>query len=164
MTSPQAGESCLKLKTLGHACLALYRDGESPLLLTDPWLVGSVYWRSWWLQNYPSAEDIDWLATGANVYVTHEHPDHFHMPSIRRLAHRPAYLFPALAEPGCVDYLIARGYRAESVEPLHWRPLGAGVSILSIPVWNDDSLLLIDTPDALILNLNDAKPLPPVLR
>src|SRR5436305_441326 len=27
----------------------------------------------------------------------------------------------------------------------------------------DDSLLLIDTPSALILNLNDAKPLPPVI-
>ena len=35
---------------------------------------------------------------------------------------------------------------------------------MSIPVWNDDSLLLVDTPSALILNLNDAKPLPPVLR
>ena len=31
-------------------------------------------------------------------------------------------------------------------------------------MWNDDSLLLIDTPNALILNLNDAKPLPPVLK
>ena len=35
---------------------------------------------------------------------------------------------------------------------------------MSIPLWNDDSVLLIDTPDALILNLNDAKPLPTVLR
>ena len=78
----------LKARTLGHASLALYRQAESPLLLTDPWLVGSVYWRSWWLQNYPSDDEIDWLATGAHVYVTHEHPDHFHMPSIRRLGAR----------------------------------------------------------------------------
>jgi len=159
-----APEHSLKIQTLGHACLTLYRKGESPLLLTDPWLVGSVYWRSWWLQNYPSDDEIDWLATGTHVYVTHEHPDHFHMPSIRRLGAGPAYLFPSLAERGYLDYLIARGYRAESVEPLRWRQLDQDVSILSIPVWNDDSLLLIDTPNALILNLNDAKPLPPVLR
>jgi hypothetical protein len=164
MIAPQSASHGLKARTLGHACLALYRDGESPLLLTDPWLVGSAYWRSWWLQNYPSAEEIDWLARSAHVYVTHEHPDHFHMPTIRRLGSGPAYLFPALAERGYLDYLTARGYRAESVEPLRWRPIGAGLSILSIPVWNDDSLLLIDTPNALILNLNDAKPLPPVLR
>jgi hypothetical protein len=164
MHSSQTASGGLKARTLGHACLALYREGERPLLLTDPWLVGSAYWRSWWLQHYPDAEDIGWLATSAQVYVTHEHPDHFHMPTIRRLGRGPVYLFPALAEPGYLDYLTERGYRAEAVSPLRWRPVGEGVSILSIPVWNDDSLLLIDTPDALILNLNDAKPLAPVLR
>ena len=56
----------LTLRTLGHACLALYREGENPLLVTDPWLVGSVYWRSWWLQNYPSQEEIAWLAKAWN--------------------------------------------------------------------------------------------------
>src|SRR5690242_2595082 len=45
--------SSLTLRTLGHACLALYREGEAPVLITDPWLLGSVYWRSWWLQHYP---------------------------------------------------------------------------------------------------------------
>ncbi len=116
------------------------------------------------MQNYPSVDEINWLATSTHVYVTHEHPDHFHMPSIRRLGAGPAYLFPALAERGYLDYLAGRGYRSESVEPLRWRQIDQGVSILSIPLWNDDSLLLIDTPNALILNLNDAKPLPPVLR
>ena len=82
---PATAAGRLTLRTLGHACLALYRDGERPLLLTDPWLVGSVYWRSWWLQNYPSDAELDWLAKAGFVYVTHEHPDHFHMPSIRRL-------------------------------------------------------------------------------
>ncbi|HUC10360.1 MAG TPA: hypothetical protein VL985_08035 [Stellaceae bacterium] len=154
----------LKVRTLGHASLAVYRDGERPLLLTDPWLVGSVYWRSWWLQHYPSADEIEWLATTAHVYVTHEHPDHFHTPSIRRLGKAPLYLFPDLAEQGWVRHLVERGYRAKATPPMRWLPLGEGVSILSLPVWNDDSLLLIDTPSALILNLNDAKPLSPVLR
>jgi hypothetical protein len=156
--------SSLKARTLGHASLVLYHEGEPPLLLTDPWLVGSVYWRSWWLQHYPSEEELDWLSESAAVYVTHEHPDHFHTPSIRRLGHNPTYLFPTLAERGFLDYLSERGFRAEAVRPRHWRPLGDGVSILSLPVWNDDSLLLIDTPTALILNFNDAKPPPPVLR
>jgi L-ascorbate metabolism protein UlaG (beta-lactamase superfamily) len=38
-----------KLRTLGHACLVLNREGENPSLITDPWLVGLVYWRNWWL-------------------------------------------------------------------------------------------------------------------
>jgi len=153
----------LYLRTLGHACLALYRDGEAPLLITDPWLVGSVYWRSWWLQNYPSAEDLDWLAKSAWIYITHEHPDHFHMPTIRRLGSNPGYLFPALAERGYIDHMSRQGYRARILAPLRWQQISDRVSILSIPVWNDDSLLLVDTPSALIINLNDAKPLAPLL-
>jgi len=154
----------LMLRTLGHACLALYREGQAPLLATDPWLVGSVYWRSWWLENYPTAEEVDWLAKSPRIYVTHEHPDHFHMPSIRRLGSGPAYLFPALAERGYLAYMAGHGYHAEAVPPSRWQAIGEGVSILSVPLWNDDSMLLVDTPSALILNLNDAKPAPPVLR
>jgi Beta-lactamase superfamily domain len=159
---PAAGS--LKARTLGHASLAVYREGERALLLTDPWLIGSVYWRSWWLQHYPSADDIAWLQTTAHVYVTHEHPDHFHMPSIRRLGAGPTYLFPDLAERGFLRHMTGHGYRAQTLPPRRWLALGEGVAILSIPVWNDDSLLLIDTPGALILNLNDAKPPPPILR
>ena len=158
---PAAGS--LKARTLGHASLTVYREGERALLLTDPWLIGSVYWRSWWLQHYPSADDIAWLQTTAHVYVTHEHPDHFHMPSIRRLGAGPTYLFPDLAERGFLRHMTGHGYRAQTLPPRRWLALGEGVAILSIPVWNDDSLLLIDTPGALILNLNDAKPPPPIL-
>ena len=156
--------SSFKLKTLGHASIALYHEGGAPLLLTDPWLVGSVYWRSWWLQHYPDQAELDWLAGATNVYITHEHPDHFHTPSIRRLGRRPLYLFPALPELGFADYLRDRGFRAEIIPPATWRVLGDGVSILSLPLWNDDSLLLIDTPEALILNFNDAKPPPTVVK
>ena len=152
------------LRTLGHACLALYRRGEPPTLITDPWLVGSVYWRSWWLQNYPTPGEVDWLARSLHAYITHEHPDHFHMPSIRRLGSGPAYLFPALAERGYLAYMIQHGYRAEAVPPRRWQAIGGNVSLLSIPLWNDDSMLVINTPGALILNLNDAKPQAPVLR
>jgi hypothetical protein len=164
MAEHRAAQPGLMLRTLGHACLALYREGETPLLITDPWLVGSVYWRSWWLQNYPTTEEVDWLSKSPRAYITHEHPDHFHMPSIRRLGSGPAYLFPALAEQGYLAYMVQHGYRAETVPPSRWQAIGESVSILSIPVWNDDSMLLIDTPRALILNLNDAKPQLPVLR
>ncbi len=41
-----------QLKTLGHATLLLLED-DKPLIATDPWLLGSTYWRSWWLEKYP---------------------------------------------------------------------------------------------------------------
>ena len=154
----------LKLRTLGHASLALYRDGEAPLLLTDPWLLGSVYWRSWWLESYPSAADLDWLTQTRFVYITHEHPDHYHVPSLRRLGTGPLYLFPKLAELGFVAHAAKQGFRTAVMPPGVWRGIAADAAILSIPCWNDDSLLLIDTPAALVVNLNDAKPASAVLR
>lgn len=152
------------LRTLGHATIALYRDGESPLLATDPWLVGSVYWRSWWLQNYPTPDEIEWLAGAGHVYITHEHPDHLHLPSIRRLGMHPQYWLPELVEQGGITYLADRGYRVAAVPPRRWKTIAPGIAMLSIPLWNDDSLLVVETPNAVIFNLNDAKPLPPVLR
>ena len=87
-------------------------------------MVGSVYWRSWWLQNYPSAEEVDWLASSPRVYVTLEHPDHFHMPSIRRLGRGPTYLFPDLAERSYLAYMARHGYRAEAVPAARWQAIG----------------------------------------
>jgi len=46
------------VKTLGHATLMIKEDGI-PLIATDPWLIGSAYWRSWWLEKYPTKEEIE---------------------------------------------------------------------------------------------------------
>ena len=49
----------MNLKTYGHATLSLEND-EKPILITDPWLIGSCYWRSWW--NYPEP-NIDLISS-----------------------------------------------------------------------------------------------------
>jgi len=74
----------LELRTLGHATLLLSSD-RVPLLATDPWLVGSTYWQSWWLDRYPADDDIDLIAATRHIYVTHGHQDHLHLPTLRRL-------------------------------------------------------------------------------
>ncbi len=70
------------------------------------------------------------------------------MPSIRRLGSGPAYLFPALTEQGFLGYMAQHGYRAGIMPPGVWQTLADGIAILSLPLWNDDSVLLIDTPGA----------------
>ena len=91
----------IELRTIGHACLLILENGE-PILATDPWLVGSVYWRSWWLEKYPSEADIDAVRNSRFLYITHSHLDHFHWPSLRRLGpHRVLHpSFPGYSVPG----------------------------------------------------------------
>jgi hypothetical protein len=148
----------MKLETLGHASLLLTSSNGSPILLTDPWLIGSSYWRSWWLQHYPSLEEIESVKSSKFVYLTHEHPDHFHPPSLRRLNKETLFLCPDLPDMSMADYLQEQAYQVKNVSPYQWMRLHEECSILSIPLWNDDSILLVLTQDAFIINLNDTKP------
>lgn len=149
----------MRIETIGHACMLIRDDDGSPLLMTDPWLIGSTYWRSWWLQNYPSQELMDELKTVKYAYITHEHMDHFHPPTIRKIGTEPTYLSPALPQEQIAKYLDEKGFKTQVLEPLKWHRLSDRLSALSIPLPNDDSVLLLHTPTAFIVNMNDSKPM-----
>src|SRR5262249_4278920 len=53
-------------------------------IISDPWLVGSCYWRSWWNFPEPPAQLIENLKPDY-IYITHLHWDHFHGVSLRKL-------------------------------------------------------------------------------
>jgi len=154
----------MDVETLGHAGLLIRDDAGAPVLFTDPWVIGSCYWRSWWLQHYPGPDVLDELKRTSFCFITHEHPDHFHTASIRVLGTGPRYLSPELPEEHIASYLSAQGYQASVVPAFRWKALRAGVRVLSIPLFNDDSALLIDMPGAVLVNLNDSKPRPGQLR
>lgn len=148
----------MNLETLGHAALMLRDDNNQPVLLTDPWLKGSCYWRSWWLQNYPNEEQWNEVNKVKNCYITHEHPDHFHTYTIRKMSDDIQFLAPKLPEEHITPFLTEIGKKAKALEYLKWHTIAEGIRILSIPLYNDDSVLLIDTPTAFIINQNDSKP------
>jgi len=148
----------MTIETLGHASLLLRDDAGEPVLLTDPWLKGSCYWRSWWLQNYPTDEEWQAVNKVRTCYITHEHPDHFHTYTIRRMDDAIEYLAPRLPEENIGRFLQEIGKTARVLDYLTWHTLAPGIRILSIPLYNDDSVLLIDTPTAFIINQNDSKP------
>jgi UDP-MurNAc hydroxylase len=155
----------MQFETVSHATLLLTpKDQAAPLLATDPWLFGSCYWRSWWLSNPPSEETIRRIGQSRYIYLTHEHPDHFHVPTLRRLApgpetHGPTILVPDFLHMQMDAFLREElGYRVERLDPDTWRDLGEGVRVMSLPYPNNDSVLLVDTPQALLIDLNDVKP------
>ena len=154
----------MDIETLAHAGLLIRDDRGDPVLFTDPWVTGSCYWRSWWLQHYPAPEQIEELTRVAFCFITHEHPDHFHTASIRVLGRGIHFLSPQLPEEHIAAYLAGHGYRASVVPAFRWKTIHPSVRILSIPLLNDDSALVIDTPTAVIVNLNDSKPLKRQLR
>ena len=83
-----------------HSCCEIRLKEIS--LLCDPWLLGSCYWRSWW--NFPRPESLESLLKVWKqkklvlIYITHLHWDHFHGPTLKKLA----------SELGNVRFLIPR--------------------------------------------------------
>lgn len=145
-----------RLKTIGHATLVLF-ENEKPLLATDPWLIGSTYWRSWWLEKYPTAEEFEQVKEAKYIYITHSHPDHFHYPTLRKLG-RPSTLHPRFPRYEVTEFLSSNGFPIKILEPWRWYNLADEVKIASIPTPIDDSILLLETPTAYIANLNDSVP------
>jgi hypothetical protein len=147
----------MKINFYGHAATLVCDSENRPLIATDPWLLGSCYWRSWWLENPPPPAEIDKFKLAKFIYITHEHPDHFHFPSIRAIGKGPIYLFADQAHKTNLNFLSSHGFKTRELPAYEWVDIDPAVKIMSIPNWNDDSALLILTPDAVVINLNDSR-------
>ncbi len=69
----------MKIHFIGHACIVAECSGTS--ILMDPWLSGKIFNNSWTLRPEPVLDPamldrIDYL------WISHEHPDHCHFPTL----------------------------------------------------------------------------------
>ena len=145
----------MKLTVISQACL-LIESGNDRLII-DPWILGSCYWRSWWLFPPPRA-DLVHPETITAIYFTHEHPDHFHFPSLRRFPQFVRILVPRFPARRMATQLEERGY-AHVEEIAHAGSARVGsLQIFSYQSGGDDSAVAISDGTTTVLNMNDAKP------
>ena len=71
--------SC-ELNLITHAC-AILKDEECSLIF-DPWFFGTAFNDGWCLKQEIDPSTLD-LASITHVYISHEHPDHFHIPTLK---------------------------------------------------------------------------------
>lgn len=153
------------LKTFGHATLAFFKENESPIVITDPWLYGSCYWRSWWLQNYPTENDYKFLKLSENILLTHEHWDHTHVPSLKKIySKNQKLIIPNLNSKRLKYFLDENFEKVFEAKDAEWCNLTEELKYFSIPLYNDDSIVLFETKNFLIVNFNDAKPTQSILK
>ncbi len=145
----------MRFTVIGHSTLFVETSG--PTILVDPWFGGSCYWRSWW--HYPPNGDIDpaWLRPDF-LYITHDHFDHFHYPSVRRLDRSTKVLVPRFG----VDFMDAEFRRLgfdDVTELPHGRThrLSEDVTVASFQYGFDDSLFVVRDGDTTIWDVNDCK-------
>ena len=69
----------MKIRFVGHACIVVESVGTS--ILMDPWFSGKIFNNSWTLRPEPEF-DSTLLDKIGYLWISHEHPDHCHFPTL----------------------------------------------------------------------------------
>ena len=147
----------MEFQTLSHAGLRVAAGGKE--LICDPWLVGSVYWRSWW--NYPPVPRalVETLRPDF-IYLTHLHWDHFQAASLRHFPPDTPMIVPFDRYGRMTRDLKAVGMtNVREIRHGERIELAPGLAIRSFQFapFVTDSAVVIEAEDQVLLNANDAK-------
>jgi UDP-MurNAc hydroxylase len=147
---------------IGHACL--YIETGSERILVDPWLSGSCYWRSWW-HFPPNTEIRQEFLEPDYVFLSHHHFDHFHYPSLRRIAKNVRVLVPRFAVDVMRFELDRLGFK-NVTELDHGTPMRLlnGTRVASFQYGPDDSAFIVERDTIVLADLNDCKIKGPAVR
>jgi UDP-MurNAc hydroxylase len=148
----------LEFTILSHAGLCVDHNGVR--IVSDPWLIGSCYWRSWWNFPEPPAELIADLKPDY-IYLTHLHWDHFHGASLKKLfAPSTPILVPKVHTTRMLDDLRWLGFHHITEVP-HGTSvqLGEDLTLFSYQFnfLGVDSAMLLSGGGRTILKSNDCK-------
>jgi hypothetical protein len=138
-----------------HACIAI--EGKRDTLLTDPWFFGDVFHDSWTLHAPPDIDTIDFNRV-RHIWISHAHPDHLHIPSLRLIRERasgPVTVYYRQEDNSRVhDALTQLGFDVVELEP-HKETIITEDIAITIFKTGYDSALVIRLGNQVILNLND---------
>jgi len=149
----------MRIQLIAHASVLMEAGGCG--IWTDPWLAGKVFNDSWSL--LPGARwDDAWLERIDYLWISHEHPDHFHLPTLRALPEwfktRVTILFQERDSGWMPDLFRALGF--SNLRPLVHReslPLTDAAGVYCYSAGRMDSCLAVTERGHTILDLNDAR-------
>ena len=146
----------MHLRFIGHAAFVLETAGIG--LLCDPWFSERVFHDGWSLYS-PVTVTLDDMPEVDHLWISHEHPDHFHLPTLRAFsAERRSslkLLFQETVDRRVIDFCSKLGF-GEVVElSPEWISLNSRTEILCLPHSEGNSWAAVRSGGITILNLND---------
>lgn len=148
----------MRFQTVGHACLVV--EARSKRLVVDPWLGGSLYWGSWW--HCPQPKYGPEIFRPDFIFITHWHFDHLHHESLKRFDKSCHVLLPKFPVSSMPEQIRALGFsRVTEIEHGGVFEIAPGFTLTSYQIqYQDDSLCVVEADGKVLIDLNDAKPLP----
>ncbi len=152
----------MEFRIVSHACLDIKASGKR--LVIDPWLNEPTYWSSWW--HCPPPIFGDDIFGADYVYITHWHFDHFDPKTLKKFAKTTTAVVPKFPISGLRQQLEQIGFE-RIVELRHGERLRLGddFHLTSYQIsFQDDSVAVVESGGTVLVDLNDAKPLPSTWR
>ena len=146
----------MRIEYLNHASVII-KSGEHSLLC-DPWFSGTAFAGGWGLQ-YDNPDALQKAKSCSHLWISHFHGDHLHLPTLKQLAELSPEIM-ALANDS-VNFRISEALQHAGFRifvPLYERrklSLTSNMRVTRYPTAGIDNMLLIETPEARILNYND---------
>ncbi|MDP3919641.1 MAG: MBL fold metallo-hydrolase [Candidatus Omnitrophota bacterium] len=140
-------------ETIGNATLIVH--DMCPVLVTDPWIHGDAYFRSWTLAYEIPEEQLQAIHQAQYVWISHGHPDHLSSASLKLLKDKKILLAEHVGKR-IFDGLKSQGYDVHILKDRKWTKLSERIKVVCISDFIQDSILLVDVDGTLIINLNDA--------
>lgn len=145
----------MKIRFVSHASFSVESNGTT--LLCDPWLFGKAFNQGWALVS--PAATVPW-ETIDYVWISHQHPDHLHFPTLKSLSTQQrehlTMLYQKHASQRIPRVLQGLGYPiVQELKLNKWTPLRDGAEVMCGSVGSMDSWIAIRAEGINILNLND---------
>ena len=146
----------MQIQFIGHSCFVLEHAGTG--ILCDPWFGGRVF-QDGWAHYSPVTTSSNDLPEVDYLWISHEHPDHFHPPTLRSI--RPerrstmTALYQETIDSRVVNYLHELGFGRVQELTSRWTAMGHDLEILCVPHEEGNSWIAFRTETETILNLND---------
>ncbi len=149
----------MKIRLVSHA--SVITTGLDAAVLCDPWLFGKAFNDSWSL--FPKAVwSEEWLDDIDFLWISHEHPDHLHFPTLASLPEswrkRVTVLYQDRGSDEVCTALRRLGF--EKIRLLRHRQQVAISPSMSVYCYHapyGDSCLAVTSEGSVCVNVNDAQ-------
>ncbi len=142
--------SDINFKFNAHASVSIEIDGIS--IISDPWLVGSCFANGWWHAFPPTNEAMERLRSSDFIYISHNHPDHLHIPTLENYVEKSKLILVPNFQSKSVENILRRnGFNnlviCDFMQEVLIKTMSSAIKLVMIKSGDerDDSSLLVCT-------------------
>jgi UDP-MurNAc hydroxylase len=146
----------MRLTWVNHASFLLEAAGVR--LICDPWFEGAVFNNGWRLMS-PTRMRYEDFATVTHIWFSHEHPDHFFPPNLKKipedLRRKITVLFHETRDKRVVNLCRSLGFSVQELPDRKRVTVGKDFTVICGINELIDSWIAIFAEGKTVLNLND---------